>query len=66
MNVYIISRKDDFSYGDNYRAVIVAKDELHAERLARIEIWGFKKAKLSVTKVDLKQESIISIENVGG
>lgn len=64
-NVYIIDRIDKYSYCDNYKAVVIAKDELHAERLARIKISGFKRAKLKVIKVDLNIEQIISVENVG-
>lgn len=64
--VFVIDRKDYYSYCDNYRAVVVAEDELHAERLARIKIDGFKKAKLEVMEIDLEaEEQILSIENVG-
>lgn len=58
--------QDRYSYCDNYKAVIVAQDELHAERLARWKIDGFKKAKLKVTEIDLEAgEQILSVENVG-
>ncbi len=65
MNVYVIDRLDRFSYCDNYRAVVIAEDELHAERCARINVDGFKKAILKVTKVELDKEQVISKENVG-
>lgn len=65
-SVFVINRKDRYSYCDNYRAVVVAEDELHAERLARIKIDGFKKAKLEVKEIDLEAgEQILSTENVG-
>ena len=35
MKVFVIKRKDQYSYCDNYKAVVVAEDEMHAERLAR-------------------------------
>lgn len=64
--VFVIDRKDRYSYCDNYKAVVVAEDELHAERLARINIDGFKKAKLEVKEIDLEaDEQILSTENVG-
>ena len=66
MKVFVIDRKDNYSYCDNYKTVVVAEDELHAERLARIKVDGFKKAKLKVTEIDLEAgEQILSIENVG-
>lgn len=66
MKVFVIDRQDHYSYCDNYKAVVVAKDEHHAEKLSRVEIDGFKKAKLKVTEVDLDAgEQILSIENVG-
>ena len=66
MKVFVIGRKDNYSYCDNYKTVVVAEDELHAERLARIKVDGFKKAKLTVTEIDLEVgEQILSIENVG-
>ena len=66
MKVFVIDRKDHYSYCDNYKTVVVAEDELHAERLARIKVDGFKKAKLKVTEIDLEAgEKILSIENVG-
>lgn len=66
MKVFVINRKDRYSYCDSYKAVVVAEDELHAERLARWRIDGFKKAKLEVTEIDLEAgEQILSVENVG-
>lgn len=67
MEVFVIDRKDGYTYGDNYKAVVAAEDELHAERYARWNICGFQKAKLKVTKVDFEDgEQILSVENVGG
>lgn len=66
MKVFVIDRKDHYSYCDNYKAVVVAEDELHAERLARVMISDFKKEKLEVTEIDLEAgEQILSVENVG-
>lgn len=65
MKVFIIDRTDKYSYCDNYKTVVVAEDTLHAERYARMNIYGFKKAKLKVTEVSLDSEQILSVENVG-
>lgn len=65
MNVYVIDRMDKYSYCDDYKAVVVAEDEFHAEKLARLKCLDWKKAKLKVTKVDLTQEAILAKENVG-
>lgn len=66
MKVFVINKKDKYSYCDNYKAVVVAEDGLRAERLARWRIGGFKKAKLEVTEIYLEAgEQILSVENVG-
>ena len=65
MKVFVIDRTDKYSYCDNYKAVVVAEDVLHAERYARMNIYGFKKAKLKVTEISLDTEQILSIENTG-
>ena len=65
MKVFVIDRIDNYSYCDNYKAVIVAEDEFHAERYERKKVYGFDKAKLMVTEVDLEWEQILSVENVG-
>lgn len=65
MKVFVIDRIDNYSYCDNYKAVVVAEDTLHAERYARMNIYGFKEAKLEITEVDLDCEQILSVENTG-
>ena len=65
MKVFVIDRMDKYSYCDNYKAVVIAEDALHAERYARMNIDGFKKAKLKVTEISLDTEKILSIENTG-
>lgn len=63
--VFVIDRLDRYSYCDNYKSVVVAEDALHAEKYARMNIDGFKKAKLKVTEINLDSEQILSIENTG-
>ena len=66
MKVFVIDRTDRYSWCDNYKAVVVAEDVLHAERLARINVDGWEKVKLKVKEVDIEAgEQILSVENVG-
>ena len=65
MKVFVIDRTDKYSYCNNYKAVVVAEDALHAEKYARMNIDGFKKSKLKVTEISLDTERILSVENVG-
>lgn len=65
MKVFVIDRTDDYTYCDDYKAVVVAEDALHAEKYARMNIDGFKKSKLKVTEISLDTERILSVENVG-
>ena len=58
MKVFVIDRTDDYTYCDDYKAVVVAED-------ARLNIDGFKKSKLKVTEISLDTERILSVENVG-
>ena len=62
MKVFVIDRIDNYSYCDNYKAVVVAED---TEKYARMNIYGFDKAKLMVTEVNLGREQILSVENMG-
>ena len=66
MKVFVIDRKGGYDWCDNYKAVVVAEDAQHAERFARIEVDGFRKAKLEVREIDLEAgEQILSVENTG-
>ena len=65
MKVFVVDRMDRYSYCDNYKAVVVAEDALHAEKYARMNINGFEKAKLKVTEIIIDHEQILSVENVG-
>ena len=57
----------EYSYCDDYAMVIVAKDELHAERKARWSSYNFKKAKnINISQVNLNEEAVVLKANVGG
>jgi hypothetical protein len=45
--------------------VVIAQDELHAERCARLKSSDFRKAKLKVTKIDMDIEQVILVANTG-
>lgn len=66
MKVFVIDRKSGCGWCENYKAVVVAEDARHAERFARIEVDGFRKAKLEVREIDLQAgEQVLSVENTG-
>lgn len=68
MNVYLVELPvGEYTYGDDYAMVIVAKDELHAERKARWSSDSFKQAKkINISQVSLDTEAVILKANVGG
>ena len=68
MNVYLVELPyGEYSWGDDYAMVIVAEDELHAERRARWSSDNFKKAKnINISQVSLNTEATILKANVGG
>lgn len=55
MKCFKVDRIDRLSYIEDYSMVIIAKDELHAERRARLSSNDFKKAKLEVTEVNMEK-----------
>lgn len=67
MNVYLVELPDgEYSWGDDYAMVVVAKDELHAERKARWSSGNFKNAKkINISQVNLDTEATILKANVG-
>lgn len=68
MNVYLVKLPvGEYTYGDDYAMVIVAKDELHAERKARWSSYNFEQAKkINVSRISLDTEAVILKANVGG
>lgn len=68
MNVYLAELPDgEYTYGDDYAMVIVAEDELHAERKARWSSYNFKEAKnINISLVNLNEEAVVLKANVGG
>ena len=65
MKVFRVNKKDKISWCMDYSMVIIAKDELHAERCARLNSDDFKKAKLEVTEINLDTEQCVLVANTG-
>ncbi len=67
MNVYLAELPvGKYSWGDDYAMVIVAKDELHAERKARWSSDSFKQAKkINISQVNFNEEAVILTANAG-
>ena len=65
MNVYCIERTDRCSWCQDYKMIVVAENELCAEKAARLRSEDFRKAPLEVTEIDLTKEAVISVENTG-
>jgi len=65
MKVFRVNKKDKISWCMDYSMVVIAKDELHAERCARLNSDDFKKAKLEVTEINLDTEQCVLVANTG-
>lgn len=67
MNVYLITRnKDNISWCEDDGLVVVAKDELHAERLARIKSDDFAKShNIEIKQINLDTEQLVLVSNTG-
>lgn len=67
MNAYLITRpKDDISWCEDDGLVIVAEDELHAERLARINSDDFAKShNIEIKQINLDTEHVVLVSNTG-
>ena len=65
MKIFRVNKKDKISWCMDYSMVVIAKDELHAERCARLNSDDFKKAKLEVTEINLDTEQCVLVANTG-
>lgn len=68
MDVYLAELPvGEYTYGDDYAMVIIAEDEIHAERKARWSSYNFKQAKkIDISQVNLDEEAVVLTANVGG
>ena len=65
MKVFRVDKKDKISWCMDYSMIVIAEDELHAERCARLNSDDFKKAKLKVTEINLYTEQCVLVANMG-
>jgi hypothetical protein len=67
MKVYLVNNKDKLDWCMDYAMVVIAEDELHAERCARCNSDSFKKAKIEVIEIDTSncEERVILKANTG-
>ncbi len=65
MKCFIVSRIDKIMYCEDMDMAVIAKDEMWAEKLARLRSEDFRKAKLKVKEIDLSKEQVILITNKG-
>jgi len=68
MKTFLVNNKSKLSWCMDFAMVVVAKDELHAERCARCNSDDFKKAELEVIEIDVSdtaEERVILKANTG-
>lgn len=65
MKVYLVEQPAR-EYCQDYAMVIIAEDERHAERKARVSSDDFKKCQeITITEIDMNKEQCILIANTG-
>lgn len=65
MSVYLVTRPCT-TYCQDYAMVVIAKDEKHAERKARLSSDDFRECqKITITKIDMNEEQCVLIANTG-
>ena len=67
MKVYLVNNKDRLDWCMDYAMVVVAEDELHAERCAICNSNSFRNAKVEVIEIDTSncEERVILKANTG-
>ena len=65
MKTYLVERPAS-GWCQDYAMVIIAEDELHAERKARVSSDDFKKCQeITITEIDMNEEQCVLIANTG-
>lgn len=65
MKVYLVKRPA-IELCQDYAMVIIAKDELHAERKARLSSGDFRKCQeITIREIDMNKEQCVFIANTG-
>ncbi len=65
MKVFLVERPCT-EYCQDYAMVIIAEDERHAERKARVSSDDFKKCQeITITEIDMNEEQCVLTANTG-
>lgn len=65
MKIYLVERPAT-EYCQDYAMVVIAEDELHAERKARVSSDDFKKCQeITITEINMNEEQCVLIANTG-
>lgn len=65
MKAYLVERPAR-DWCQDYAMVIIAEDELHAERKARVSSDDFKKCQeITITEIDMNEEQCVLRSNTG-
>lgn len=65
MKIFLLEIPDD-NWGQDYAAVVVARDELRVEKLARMASGDFRAYKeIKITEIDLNEEGCVFIAKTG-
>lgn len=68
MKVFLVERTCGVNWCQDYAMVVIAEDERHAERRARISSENFKNEKIEnieITEFDTNEEQCVLIANTG-
>lgn len=65
MKAYLVKRPAN-DWLQDYAMVVIAKDELHAEKRARLSSKDFKKCQeITIQEIDMNEEQCVLIANTG-
>lgn len=66
LKLYKIRRTEGISWYQDYEMVVIAEDELRAERRARLSSDDFRRAKnLDIEEINMDEEQCVLISNTG-
>ena len=65
MKAYLVERPA-YNWCQDYAMVVIAEDELHAERKARLSSDNFKKCQeITINEIDMNEEQCVLTANTG-
>lgn len=66
LKVFRVTRCQSSSWYQDYEMVVVAHDNDSAENIARWRSTDFRISELEVEEIDLTEEGVVLVANVGG